>query len=83
LLEAHARAGGQAEKNEHEETPLGGTTTTTSNPVVVNPYAGVGFRVTVTPRTYLTLDVTVTFHDIHDMQKNEYQTTTGFAVQFP
>jgi hypothetical protein len=82
LLEVHARAGGEAEKNKHDETS-GGITTTTYTPVDWNPYIGAGFRVAVSSRTYATADVVVTVHDVHDMQKNEYQTTAGLAVQFP
>lgn len=82
FFEVHARAGGQAEKNQHQETS-GGVTTSTSNPIEYHPYVGLGCRAAISSRVSATADVVVTIHDIHDMQQNEYQMTAGFAIQFP
>jgi hypothetical protein len=81
-MSGHLRAGAQASRNKHEETTAG-VTSVLENPVHYDPYAGAGFRFSLTPQTYFSADLTVVFNDVHDMSKNEYQTSAGFAIRLP
>ena len=82
LIYGYARLGCQATRNKHEES-RSGTNVVTNEPVKYHPYAGVGLRFKLSRNFNFTAGITAVFTDFPDMNRNEYQTTAGFAVQFP
>lgn len=76
------RAGGQASLNQHETT-IAGFTAKTIDPIQYHPYAGAGFRLRLQSNFSLTADLTTVFTDFPNMDHNEYQLTTGIALNFP
>jgi hypothetical protein len=79
-LIASLRAGGQARRGSHEQT-TGGVTTVTAPAIEYHPYAGLEVRAAISSVFSLSAGVLVAFNDIHDMSKNEYQTTAGFQIR--
>lgn len=76
------RAGGQARRNVHEET-ISGVTTSVTEPIRYNPYAGAGLRVNLASHFSLTGDLTTTFRNFPSMNDNEYMTTLSLAIDIP
>lgn len=79
-LIASLRLGGQARRNSHEET-TGGVTTVTTSAIQYKPYVGTELRARFSGRLSLTLGILAVINDIHDVSRNEYQTTAGFQIR--
>jgi hypothetical protein len=76
------RAGGQATKGKRDET-RGGVTTTYSQDLEVDPYAGAGLRGRLSNKLSASAEVVAVVTDTSDLSKNEYQTTAGFSIHLP
>jgi hypothetical protein len=76
------RAGAEARRTTHEQT-LSGTTSTATDPVQYNPYAGAGLGVHLGSKLDFSVAVTVIFDDFPSLDQSDYQTTAGFSIRFP
>lgn len=82
-IKAFARGGVQATQNKHIETTSGVETSNLIEPLETNPYAGAGFKVSMSNKISLTGDVVAVFKEWPNMNKNEYMTSLGFEVKVP
>ncbi|MBU6376714.1 MAG: hypothetical protein KGQ59_12000 [Bdellovibrionales bacterium] len=72
------RAGGQAQWVSRT-TSLVGVSTTTKDPLSIDPYAGIGSEIGG-PHIRLTGSATVVFQDFNAWSRNELQTTVGVKI---
>ncbi len=81
FLDAHLRAGAEAQKK-HTKTTSGGATTESDDPYHVYPYVGTGLGIHVADQISLDASVLATLKDINDLNKTEYSTTLGVKINF-
>jgi hypothetical protein len=79
---ASARLGGQAQV-ETAEVTVNDIKTIENTPVTYQPYAGVGARVTITPKIGFSAEVVAVFRDFPDLAQNDYQGSAGFTLAVP
>lgn len=82
ILYGHARAGGQATKNVHQDI-VGGVVTDTSTKMTIRPYAGAGISGRLGHYFEIEGDVTVVFRTPGNLKDNDYQATLGWVIRFP
>lgn len=82
LFSIFARGGVQASQEKVEQN-ANGEITTTYQPLVYRPYAGLGARAGLSNKLSVTANVVAVISDVNDMSQNEYQVTAGFAIRLP
>lgn len=82
LASLFVRGGVQARQTRHQTTVVAVSTTTT-DPIVYNPYLGAGAQVHFGSQFSLTADVTTVFRSFPSFTDNDYMVTAGFVVSFP
>jgi hypothetical protein len=82
IMTFNLRAGGQATKGSREETRAG-VTSTFSQDLEIDPYAGAGLRGKLSNKLSASAEVVAVITDTSDLSKNEYQTTAGFSIHLP
>ncbi len=82
FLSFFLRAGAQA-RQVRRDTTVGASTTSTTDPIAYNPYAGAGLRIGLSNKISFVADVTTVFRNFPDFSNNDYMTTASLSISVP
>lgn len=82
FLSFFLRAGAQA-RQVRRDTTVGASTTSTTDPISYNPYAGAGLRVGLSNKISFVADVTTVFRNFPNFSDNDYMTTASLSISVP
>jgi hypothetical protein len=82
FLSFFLRAGAQA-RQIRRDTTVGASTTSSTDPIQYNPYAGAGLRVGLGGKVAFIVDVTTVFRSFPNMNNNDYMTSASLSISVP